>query len=128
MLKFNSQIRYGLRAIIFLAKQKNQLPISKISKAENIPADFLEKIMLNLKNAGIVKSIRGKKGGFQLAIKPSKINLKIVFEALDEKINTAPCQGYCAQKNFCKAKTVWQKIDQNFKKSLKNINLYQLIK
>jgi Rrf2 family protein len=128
MLKFNSQIRYGLRAMIFLANQNKQVNIREISRVENIPHDFLEKIMLKLKNAGIVESIRGQAGGFVLSIKPEKLNLEQIFQALDEKLIVRPCQGVCLNKKNCQAKNVWQTIDQTFKTSLKQIKLSQIIK
>ena len=132
MLKFNSPIRYGLRAVIFLASfdknQKRQFSIREISKAENIPADYLEKIMLSLKKAKIVESTRGKTGGYQLAVKPNKLNLETIFQALDEKLIEKPCQKNCLHKKSCQAKSVWQTIDSAFKTSLKNIKLSQIIR
>jgi len=128
MLKFNSQIRYGLRAVLYLAKNESQASIREISKAENIPADYLEKIMLDLKKSRIVKATRGQTGGYSLAKKSENLNLTQIFSALDKNLSKTPCQGACLLKNTCQAKTVWQTIDQTFKQSLKQIKLSQLIK
>jgi Rrf2 family protein len=127
MLKFNSQIRYGLRAVLHLAKKNQLASIKEISKAENIPANYLEKIMLDLKKSGIVKATRGQAGGYSLAKKPQDLDLTTIFSALDKNLTKSPCAKFCQKKHTCQAKNVWQIIDQNFKQSLKNINLYQLI-
>lgn len=128
MLKFNAQIRYGLRAIIFLANKNKLTSIKEIAKAEKIPQDFLEKIMLQLKKAKIVDSTRGKNGGFKLIIKPNKINLQTIFQALDKKLIQTPCHGACFKKKTCQAKSIWQTIDQTFKTSLKQVKLSKIIK
>lgn len=127
MLKFNSQIRYGLRAVLYLAKNNQLASIKEISQAENIPADYLEKIMLDLKKSGIVKATRGQAGGYALAKKSKNLDLTTIFNALDKNLTKSPCARSCQKKNTCQARTVWQTIDQNFKSSLKNINLAQLI-
>jgi Rrf2 family protein len=127
MLKFNSDIRYGLRATLYLAKKKDLANVKEISQAEKIPADYLEHLLLKLKQAGILNAKRGQTGGYFIAKNQKNLDLAKIFTALDENLTKIPCQGVCSRKKTCQAKTVWQTIDQNFKASLKNINLSQLI-
>src|SRR5258708_6773777 len=60
--------RYALRALLYLAARSDPAPvqISEIAEAENIPRKFLEQILLELKKTGIVRSLRGRTGGYAL--------------------------------------------------------------
>jgi len=124
MLKFSASLRYGLRAIIYLANCQKPVSINKINRDEYIPAPFLEKIMLKLKNAQIIASKQGKNGGFYLKKPIAKINLAEIISALDK--NKIPCTSTCLKKN-CQTKDIWQIINQHFEKSLKQVRLSQII-
>ena len=77
--------KYGLRALLYLARQSDQVPvlISELAEKEGIPKKFLELILLELKNARIVESARGAKGGYQLRRPPSQIQLSEVVRLVD---------------------------------------------
>ena len=73
----SKKTKYGLNALILLAKEFHRGPvlISELSRKEKIPKKFLEHILLNLKNHGLLKSVRGKGGGYLLAKDPKEIFL-----------------------------------------------------
>ena len=69
--------KYGLRALLYLARQPDQVPvlISELAEKEGIPKKFLELILLELKNHGVLQSKKGKGGGYFLRKKPEAIKL-----------------------------------------------------
>ena len=85
---------YALRALFELAvltkdEGKERVTISELSERQNIPKDFLEKIFSELREAGILKSIRGKYGGYVLAKDPKNLKLSEIVKVLDN-----PLQSY----------------------------------
>ena len=90
---FNKATEYALRISLFLAKQKSGCAIgaNSIQTEELIPKRFLFKIMLGLSKAGIVKSIRGRKGGFMLGRNPEDISLYNIIEAIEGPVVLNHC-------------------------------------
>ncbi len=76
---------YALQALMMLTRRYNQgaIRIRDIAYEENLPEKFLELILLELKNARIVESVRGAKGGYQLRRSPSEIRLSEIIRLVD---------------------------------------------
>ncbi len=76
---------YALQALMMLARRYRQgaIRIRDIAYEENLPEKFLELILLELKNARMVESVRGAKGGYQLKRPPSQIFLSEVMRTID---------------------------------------------
>ncbi|MGC1677925.1 MAG: Rrf2 family transcriptional regulator [Candidatus Binataceae bacterium] len=85
--------KYALKALTILAKEYGQGPvlISDIAQREDISRKFLEIILLELKNAGILQSRKGKGGGYSLGRPPQKISLGHVIRVLDGPLAPLPC-------------------------------------
>ncbi len=85
--------KYGLKALIYIAKQDISVPvlISDISTNESIPKKFLETILLELKNNGILASKKGKGGGYFLAKEPKAVTVAALIRVLDGPIALLPC-------------------------------------
>lgn len=85
--------KYGLKALIYIAKQDNLMPvlISEIALNENISKKFLEGILLDLKKTGILGSKKGKGGGYYLLKEPKDISVATIFRFLDGPIAMLPC-------------------------------------
>ena len=84
-VKVSKKAEYAIRAVITIARYTNNKPlqISEISEKESIPIKFLEQILLNLKNSGILKSKRGAKGGYLLAQPTDCISIGMILEIID---------------------------------------------
>ena len=82
---FSKKCEYGIQAVLFLAAQEQNtiVPSEKISQILKIPKEFISKILQSLRNSGIINSVKGKSGGFQLAKSPSEIKLIDVVAAID---------------------------------------------
>jgi Rrf2 family protein len=84
-MKLTTRSEYGLLALVYLARQtKNEfISIEIIAKAQGIPPKFLEQLMLAMKRAHFVRSVKGQHGGYMLAKDPSEITLAEVIRLFD---------------------------------------------
>jgi Rrf2 family protein len=84
-MKISQKGLYALQALMMLARRYNQgaIRIRDIAYEEDLPEKFLELILLELKNARIVESVRGAKGGYQLRRAPSEIHLSDIIRLID---------------------------------------------
>lgn len=84
-MKISQKGLYALQAMMMLARHHNQgaIRIRDIAYEEGLPEKFLELILLELKNARIVESVRGAKGGYQLRRPPSEIHLSEIIRLID---------------------------------------------
>lgn len=84
-MNISKKAEYAIRAVITIARHTNNNPlqISEISKKESIPIKFLEQILLNLKNSGILNSKRGTSGGYLLAQSKDNISVGAILEIID---------------------------------------------
>ena len=89
----SNKTKYGIKALVFLAKQKDKKPIrtKTIAQSENISIKFLESILVVLKNNGLLSSKRGKFGGYYLLRSAKKIYMTEVMRILDGPIALIPC-------------------------------------
>lgn len=92
-MKISTKGRYGLTIMIELAKKYGDRPISlkSIAKAHDLSEHYLEQLISPLRNAGLVKSIRGAYGGYVLADHPAKITAGDVIRVLEGPIS--PVEG-----------------------------------
>ena len=98
-MKLSKRGEYGLRAMIYLADQGSRdtpLQIKQIAQGENLPAKFLEQILLSLKNSGLLQSKKGKGGGYYLARSPESITLGQIERILDGPLAPVACVSQMA--------------------------------
>ncbi|MEW6543611.1 MAG: Rrf2 family transcriptional regulator [Nitrospirota bacterium] len=100
-MKFSKKSEYALRALLELTAQHGRRLLQRyeIAERQNIPIEFLEQILLTLKNAGLLASKRGVSGGYSLIKSPDEITLGQVIRLLDGPL--APIR--------CVSKTAYQK-------------------
>src|ERR1041384_6303393 len=84
-MKISQKGLYALQALMMLARHHNQgaIRIRDIAYEENLPEKFLELILLELKNARMVESVRGAKGGYQLKRPPNQISARELIRSMD---------------------------------------------
>ncbi len=92
-MKFSKRSEYGLRALIELTGQFGKAPLQRhqIAKRQHIPIEFLEQILLTLRNAGLLASRRGVSGGYRLLKSPDEITLGAVIRILDGPLAPIGC-------------------------------------
>lgn len=133
-MKLSTKGRYGLRAVIDLARYAKEEPVSLAAVAErqNISISYLEQLIAKLKKAGIVKSTRGAQGGYTLAKAPEKISVGDILRALEGNLNPVDCveangDTTCAASDFCVTKYVWKRISDSINETVDAIFLSELI-
>jgi Rrf2 family protein len=85
--------RYALRSLLFLAEEQGGAPVQlgRIAETQRVPPKYLELIMLDLKKAGLVKSARGPKGGYQLSRPSQQISFGEVVRTMEGPIALVSC-------------------------------------
>ena len=129
--------KYGLKALTYLARQDSELPtqISVISEAENISQKFLESILLILRKAEILKSKKGKGGGYFLAKSPNAITIASVYRVLEGPIALVPCVSLnfyekcddCPDEDKCSVHNLMVKVRDINLKIFENTTIADLI-
>ncbi|MCL5674701.1 MAG: Rrf2 family transcriptional regulator [Candidatus Omnitrophica bacterium] len=131
-MKLSTRTRYGVRALIDIGSHFDGQPIliKDIAKRQEISKIYLEQIMLDLKNAGIVRSVQGTKGGFVLEKEPSLLTIKEVVESLQGRISIVGCitsKTFCHRWPNCPARELWVNVNNAIINTLDSITLEQMI-
>jgi Rrf2 family protein len=121
-----------MRAILELALEygKPPLQIKTISEREDISNKYLEQLIAMLKASGLVRSIRGPRGGYTLAKPPSEIQLKEVFLTLEGPMVPAEClehPEYCPRCTDCATREIWQELQNAILGVLESVTLADLV-
>ncbi len=132
-MKISTKSRYGLRAMLDLAIHYNDGPIfmREISKRQGITFKYLGQIFGILKSAGLIGSIRGKEGGYNLSRSPQKIKVSDIVFALEGQLNLVECikdPAECERIGNCVTKDVWKDLQQAMFSVLDSITLQDLVK
>ncbi len=93
MMTISTKGRYACRIMVLLAARVSAGPVTKyeIAEAEAISPDYVQQIMMRLKAAGLVRSHRGRGGGFSVAKDPKLISISDVLVAMEGRVAPAPC-------------------------------------
>lgn len=133
-MKLSTKGRYGLRALIDLAlySESEAVSISSISAREDISVSYLEQLVAKLKKAGLVKSIRGAGGGYQIARPVDTISVGDILRALEGSLDAVDCPGTegtdgCESADSCVTRFVWEKINASITEAVDDISLEQLV-
>lgn len=134
-MKLSTKGRYGLRAMIDLAVYSETEPVSiqSIADRQNISERYLEQLMASLKKAGLVKSIRGANGGYQLARPAIGISVGDVLRALEGDLRAVTCSANteegtgCENADLCVTRYVWQRINEGITHAVDTMYLNQLV-
>jgi len=108
--------QYALRSLAQLAKEPNQHPMlgKDLAERAEIPANYLAKILLSLKNAGLLATARGSRGGYWLVREPGTIRLIEIVQLFDQTTAPQPCilgqLDQCSDDQPCTAHTRWREI------------------
>lgn len=132
-MKLSTKGRYGLRALIDLALYSEEEPVSiqSIAKRQNISESYLEQLVRKMRTAGLVVSVRGAGGGYQLAKPASEISVGDVLRALEGNLDAVSCsagsgQG-CEGADLCVTRYVWERINESITQAVDSIGIDQLV-
>ena len=130
-MKLSTRSRYGTRLMVDMAQHYNQGPVQlgDIAKRQDISLKYLEQIIIPLKKARYIKSIRGPKGGHFLAKAPEKITVAEIVALLEEGATLTDCSEnakVCERADFCPTRMVWKEAAEAMFDKLQSITLADL--
>lgn len=118
-MKLTTRGQYASRAMLDLAEHYGDgaVAIEEIARRQEVPRKYLERLLLDLKAAGLVQSIRGRQGGYRLALPPSEITIGAVVRAMEGPIapiacvdEDAPKPCDCPRADTCGLRMVWAEV------------------
>ncbi len=132
IMKLSTRSRYGTRIILELARNYGQDPVqvSQIAKAQNIPAKYLEQLVRTLKQAGLIESVRGAKGGHLLKRRPETITvgqLVRLFEGQTDLVACVSSPDKCDMAGDCRVRSVWIEATEAMYAKLDKVTIADLI-
>ena len=131
-MKLSTRTRYGIRAILELAENYGNGPLQLriIARDQGVSVKYLEQLMAMLKAAGIVRSVRGSKGGYILAKSPGQVKVSECFQCLEGSLITTECvedESFCERTNDCIARQVWTEVQEAVMGVLQSLTLQDLV-
>ena len=134
----SKKTRYALKALVILGKNFGNAPmqISRIASEEHIPKKFLEQILLDLRNAGLLYSKKGSGGGYGLIKDPAEIHLAQVLRLTGGPIALLPCVSLnfyqkcdeCINEETCGVRDVFLDVRNATLKILSETNIADIIR
>ena len=132
-MRISAKGRYGLAAMTHLAQcYQADMPITIISIAEKmgISKIYLEQVFSLLKRAGLVNSIKGAQGGYQLARAPEDITVGDIIDATEGPLSISECisdEGCCHRSGECRTRRVWEYLSNSINGLLQSISLRDML-
>ena len=134
-LKVSAKARYALRILLDVAANASSgapRTGAAIAKAQQISEKFLSRIVVTLRRKGMLRSVRGNVGGFQLAMSPDDIRLLDVVEAMQGPLAIldclAPGAAACPRAKTCLARRVWADVNASFASALAKVTLASILR
>lgn len=116
-MELNTKGRYAVMAMADLAKHSARppavsaaIPLSEVADRQQISLPYLEQIFQRLRKAGLVESVRGRSGGYALAIPAHAIAIASILQAVEEPVKMTRCQGTqggCVGHQRCLTHDLW---------------------
>jgi len=133
-MQLSTKARYSVRAMVYLAFHGLFSPVSvkKIAEEEGIPLNYLERLLSRMKKKKLVRSFRGKGGGYMLARKPEEISLAEIIKAAGENLYPTFCtqqnqRKICQRVENCAVYLVWRKLGDLIVSFLDKITLREVV-
>lgn len=132
-MKISTKGRYGLRILIDLATHDPAKPrlVRDIAESQQISEKYISRLIIDLRRARLVRSVRGMKGGFFLARSPKEITLLDILETMEGTISIVDCvmaPEKCAHNSGCTARGIWLRLNDGIRDLMRNITFEQILK
>ncbi len=130
-MNLSTKVRYAARAMIELTLHYKEDPIqlNEIACKQDISVKYLEQIMAPLRARGFVRTQKGSRGGYHLAVKPEDITLYDIVESIEGNLSPVSCidnNGQCDRAKVCVTRDVWSRIKDAIKRELESKTLAEL--
>ena len=131
-MKVSTRTRYAFRAMLDLAVHYDTRPVlvKHIAGRQQVSANYLEQILISLKVAGLVRSVRGAGGGFTLSRQPAEIRLSEIMQVMEGTTAPVGCvddPDKYVRSPFCAVRSVWVELKEAMNGVLESLTLQDLI-
>lgn len=133
-MKLSTKGRYGLRAMIEIASRQGEGPVTThaIAEHQGLSERYLEQLLIPLKQAGLVKSIRGAQGGYVLNQNAARITAGDVIRVLEGPIAPVDCINEkfpeeCTRADQCVTREIWSRVRDAISEILDSYTLQDLV-
>jgi Rrf2 family transcriptional regulator, iron-sulfur cluster assembly transcription factor len=131
-MKLSTKSRYGTRLMLDMAQHYHDGPIhlAQVAKRQGISVKYLEQIIIPLKKAHYIRSVRGPKGGHILAKPPTEITIGEIVSLLEDSASLAACSDnptVCERSSSCATRFIWQEAAQAMFDKLQSFTLADLL-
>ena len=134
-MKLSTRSRYALRVLVNLARRYGMgtIPLGEITKEENLSQEYVDNILRNLRDAGIVELRRGPSGGCALKVDPAELTVWDVLNKVDD-FNLVPCDNFspesklCPNHESCPTTKFWRGLANTIKNYLAGKTLADLVR
>jgi Rrf2 family protein len=137
-MRVNSWTEYSLIIAIHLARRQRagqgRVSARELALLERLPADYTEQIMLRLRRAGIVESVRGAHGGYELARPPQDVSIRELMNAAEHQTFEVNCEVHpidaerCSPGTACTIRPVWHALQRRIDRFLTGVSLADLLR
>ena len=132
-MRLSTRTRYGTRLMLDMAQhyQQGPLHLAEVARRQGISVKYLEQIIIPLKKAHYITSVRGPKGGHLLAKPPEEITVGEIVALLEQGAELVDCVGradVCQRSPDCTTRLIWQEAAQAMFDKLNTISLADLVK
>ena len=131
-MKISPKGRYGLRILIDLATHDGTKPrlVRDIAESQQISEKYISRLIIDLRRARLVRSARGRNGGFFLARPPQEITLLDILETMEGTISVVDCvmqPEKCGSHGECTARNVWKKLNDGIRELMRGITFEDIL-
>jgi len=134
-MRLSTKGRYGLRAMLEIALSEGEGPITihAIAQRQDISKRYLEQLLIPLKQAGLVKSVRGSQGGYVLGRAPQNISVGDIIRVLEGPLAPVDCVSElnpddCKRADICVTRIIWTRVRDSIAEVLDSYTLQDLVK
>ncbi|WP_210528963.1 RrF2 family transcriptional regulator [Rubellimicrobium arenae] len=136
----SQKMKYALKALMVLADEREgtgqALRIEEIAKRAGVPKRFLEHILLDIRNAGIIASIRGRSGGYVLVQEPASVPISELLRLIDGPMAPLPClsrRSYercedCVDEETCRIRKVFAEVFWSYLLLIESLTLADMVR
>lgn len=132
-MKISTKGRYALRMLLDLAEHRNEqyVTLKEIAERQNISKQYLEQIVAILNSSNILRSTRGKKGGYMLAKEPSQCSIAWILRITEGSLAPIACleddTNQCERAEYCKTLPMWKGLNKVITDYLESVTLEDLM-
>jgi len=125
--------RYGLKMMYEFALNYGKGPMSlkEVAQKQHLSETYLEQLIAHLKKAGLVISVRGAQGGYELKRKPVEITVGEIIRVLEGSLAPSECvlddEPECSNAEYCVTRLIWEKIRDSINNVVDSITLNDMI-